>query len=299
MSKASAALTITEERTFSAQLGGRTVAGLAVAGAWEGFTKYTAANGTHLIVLDSDPTVFTGTPALLSTLGLLAEEHFVLIPRTTLPGGLAVEAFWYARYPASKGADGKLLHDISAKPWVNVTFEQAGDAAGAGGMQLVRESQELAVRHLICQQPENWTSGKVGEGSVYQGLHRGTVSSAQAADYKASDDERNWHVLPGGERVYGVAGNVWTWTHDDVQGDECGHVASRIASDSISLTTAPYPSKQKGMGYRTDGDSDWSGYALVRGGCWYDGDVAGVFRLGYTDPRGSRVYVGFRCTKPE
>jgi hypothetical protein len=299
MSKASAALTITEERTFSAQLGGRTVAGLAVADAWRGFTLYTNAVGAELIVLDAEQRVVTGTPALLSTLGLLADEHFVLIPRTTLPGGLVVEAFWYARYPASKGADGKLVHDISAKPWVNVNFDQAGAAAEAAGLQLVRETQELAVRHLICQQPENWTSGKVGEGSVYQGLHRGTVSSAQPADYKAGDDERNWHVLPGGERVYGVAGNVYTWTHDDVQGDERGLVAGRLKSDSISLTTAPYPSKEKGMGYRTVGDCDWSGLALFRGGFWYDGGDAGVFRLGCSRPRHSHVFVGFRCTKPE
>ncbi|RFP32453.1 hypothetical protein [Duganella sp. BJB476] len=298
MPKASAALTITEERTFSAQLGGRTVAGLAVADAWRGFTMYANAAGAHLIVLDAEQRVVTGTPALLSTLGLLSNEHFVLIPKTTLPGGLVVEAFWYARYPASKDAVGKLVHDISSKPWVNVNFEQAGTAAVEAGMQVARETQELAVRHLICLQPENWTSGNVGEGTVYQGLRRGTVSSAQAADHKANDDERNWHVLPGGERVYGVAGNIYTWTHDDVQGDERGLVAGRMKSDSISLTTAPYASKEKGMGYRTDGDCDWSGRALIRGGYWDGGDRAGVFYLGYSVPRDSLDFVGFRCTKP-
>jgi hypothetical protein len=263
-------------------------------------------------LLERDETVAARDAALAFRAGLSAfellptaeavkiavDEHFVLIPRTTLPGGLVVESFWYARYPASKGADGKLVHDISAKPWVNVSFDAAGAAAGAAGLQLVRESQELAVRHLICQQPENWTSGKVGEGSVYQGLHHGTVSSAQAADYQAAENERNWHALPGGERVYGVAGNVWTWAHDDVQGDARGLVADRMKADSISLTTAPYPSKQKGMGYRTSGGESWSGDALFRGGYWHDGDDAGVFNLSYTRPSLAYVYVGFRCTKP-
>lgn len=298
MTKASAALTITEERTFSAQLGGRTVAGLAVESAWNGFTKFSRADGAHLIVLDAEQRVITGTPALMLTLGLVADEHFVLIPRTTLPGGRIVESFWYARYPASKGADGKVAHDISAKPWVSVTFDAAGAAAEEAGLQLVRESQELAVRHLICQQPENWTSGKVGEGSVFQGLHRSSVSGAQAADYPAAENERNWHVLPGGERVYGVAGNFWTWAFDDVQGDEHGLVAGRMEADSISLTTAQYPSNTHGMGFRTSGDSDWSGFALIRGGCWRDGGNAGVFVLGCADPRGSGDRVGFRCTKP-
>jgi hypothetical protein len=229
---------------------------------------------------------------------IAVDEHSVLIPRTTLPGGLVVESFWYARYPASKGADGKLVHDISAKPWVNVSFADAGAAADAAGLQLVRESQELVVRHLICQEPENWTSGKVGEGSVYQGLHKGSVSSAQAADYQAAESERNWHVLPGGERVYGVAGNIWTWAHDDVQGDARGLVADRMKADSISLTTAPYPSKEKGMGYRTSGGESWSGLALLRGGYWRDGGDAGVFGLGYAHPSFELDFVGFRCTKP-
>ena len=84
MIKASAALNITEERTFSAQQGGRTVAGLTVADAWRGLTLYSRADGAHLIVLDAEQRVVTGTPALLSILGLLADEHFVLIPQTTL-----------------------------------------------------------------------------------------------------------------------------------------------------------------------------------------------------------------------
>lgn len=229
-------------------------------------------------------------------------EHFVLISETALPRAdgtsLVVPAFWYARYPASKGADGKLVHDISAKPWVSIDFTAANAAAEAAGLLVARETQELVVRHLICQQPENWTSGEVGKGSVYQGLHRGTVSCAQPADYAADEDERNWHVLPGGEKVYGVAGNIWTYSYDDVQGDARGLVAGRLASDSISLTTAPYPSNKKGMGYRTSGDDNWSGRALIRGGCWRDGDDAGVFRLGYVRPSLAYDGVGFRCTKP-
>jgi hypothetical protein len=228
--------------------------------------------------------------------------HFVLVQQTTLQRAdgtsLVVPAFWYARYPASKGADGKLVHDISAKPWVSITFDQAGAAAEAAGMQLARETQELVVRQLICQQPENWTSGKVGEGAVYQGLHRGTVSSGQAADYQAAENERNWHVLPGGERVYGVAGNIYTYAFDDVQGDARGLVAGRMESKSISLTTAPYPSKEKGIGWRTSGGESWSGFALVRGGYWFDGDDAGVFCLSCMHPSYAGDLVGFRCTKP-
>ncbi|NRR28863.1 DUF1566 domain-containing protein [Oxalobacteraceae bacterium] len=63
-------LRITEDRTFSAQLGKRTVSGLAVASAWEGFIKYTNATGAHLIVLDAEQRVVAGTASLMSQLGL-------------------------------------------------------------------------------------------------------------------------------------------------------------------------------------------------------------------------------------
>jgi hypothetical protein len=294
-----AALELIEERTFTARLHDRNITGLAVESSWEGFTKFRhATSGLHLIVLDGEKRVVTGSPALLSSLGLLVDEHFVTVPETTLPNGRVVPSFKYSRYPASKGADGKLVLSASAKPWININFSEAGAACEAAGYQLARESQELAIRLNVVQQDANWTGGKVGEGSVYQGLHLGTVSSAQAADYVSDNpDERSWHVLSTGEKVYGLAGNIWTWTFDDVQGNEKGLVAGHIETDSISLTSAPYPSREKGMGYRTDGGSDWSGNALVRGGYWSDEDDAGVFRLGDGWPDRRYGVVGFRCTK--
>jgi hypothetical protein len=230
------------------------------------------------------------------------DEHFVLIPETSLQrddgSWLVVPAFWYARYPASKGGAGQVVHDIGAKPWTNINFTDAASTCEAAGLQLARETQELVVRHLICQHPDNWTSGSVGEGSVHQGLHLGSVTCAQAASYPAASNERNWHVLPGGEKVYGVAGNIYTYVHDDVQGDERGLVKTSLPADSISLTTAPRPSMENGMGYRPDGARSWSGYALIRGGCWSDRGNAGVFALDDADPGDAVDRVGFRCTKP-
>lgn len=228
-----------------------------------------------------------------------AEDHFVTVPDTTLPDGRFVPSFKYAKYPCSKGLDGKIVFDASPKPWVNINYHDAALECHTQGYQLSRETQELAIRLNVAQQDSNWTGGKVGVGKVCQGLHKGTVSSAQAADYSSDDpEERSWHWLSNGERVYGLAGNIWTWTFDDVQGNDQGVVAGRIAADSISLTTAPYPSEKKGMGYRPSGGADWSGHALIRGGYWHSGDDAGVFYLDGGWPGGGGNSVGFRCTKP-
>ncbi len=297
MNRSAAALELIEERTFTARLHGCNITGLSVESTWEGLTKFRqSSSGQHLIVLMDEVRVISGSPGLMFSLGVLADEHFVTVPRTVLPNGRVVDEFQYGRYPASKGADGKLVLSVSAKPWVNIKHADAVAACEAAGYQLARESQELAIRHHICQQDANWTGGKVGHGKVYQGLHLNSVKSAQAADYVSCNSlERSWHQLATGERVYGLAGNVWTWTFDDVQGDEAG-LTRKIAADSPSLS-APYPSREMGMGYRPDGERDWSGLALVRGGCWGDGDYAGVFCLGSDWPGDAYDDVGFRCTK--
>jgi hypothetical protein len=84
---------------------------------------------------------------------------------------------------------------------------------------------------------------------------------------------------------------------DDVQGDENGLVAKAFASDSPSITKATYPSMEKGMGWRPDGGSNWSGDALVRGGYWGSESDAGVFCLSVVWPGIEDDGVGFRCTK--
>lgn len=226
-------------------------------------------------------------------------SDWVTVPETALPDGRVVPSFKYAKYPCSKGADGQIVLDASAKPWVNIKVADAASACESAGYRLTRETQELAIRLNVAQQDINWTGGKVGEGKIYQGIHKGKVSSAQTADYVSDDpEERSWHQLSNGERVFGLAGNVYTWAFDDVQGNDQGIVAGRIAKNSISLTTAPYPSREKGMGWRPDSEASWSGHALLRGGYWSSEDRAGVFNLLNDWPGDDGGSVGFRCTKP-
>ncbi len=215
---------------------------------------------------------------------------FVTVPETTLPSGLVVPSFQVSQYLCSQAKDGA--------PWVEVNYHGARDACERAGTRLIAETQALAIAHDIAQQDINWSGGKVGEGSIYQGLHKCSVSTAHGPSWEPDDaDERRWHDLSNGERIYDFAGNAFTWVFDDVQGDEQG-LTTKIAADSISLATAPYPSREKGMGWRPDGARDWSGGALIRGGYWVSRSGAGVFSLDYDWPVNELVSVGFRCTKP-
>jgi len=229
---------------------------------------------------------------------VMAQNEFITVPETTLPNGTVVPSFQVARYLSSKGPAGVPASNAANAPWVKISYHEAHKVCESAGMKLITETQALAIAWNISQQEENWSGGKIGKGKIYMGIHKGDVDESQAATYESSDsEERRWHVLSNGERIYDMAGNAFTWVFDDVQGDDSGLVADKIAANSISLTTAPFPSMKKGMGYRPDGARSWSGDALVRGGCWGSGGGAGVFYLNGGWPGDAIGVVGFRCTK--
>jgi hypothetical protein len=160
----------------------------------------------------------------------------------------------------------------------------------------------LAIAHDIANQDINWSGGKVGEGKVFQGLHRGTNSDAIGAVIESQDpSERRWHQLSNGEIVFDFAGNAFSWVFDDVQGDAEGIVAKTITKDSLSRAVALAAGadnwREKGLGWQPGGDARWSGAALVRGGYFCSEGYAGVFCLNLGSPGVRNVSVGFRCTK--
>ncbi|PRC92628.1 SUMF1/EgtB/PvdO family nonheme iron enzyme [Solimicrobium silvestre] len=223
-------------------------------------------------------------------------NEYVTVPETTLPNGTVVPAFKVGKYITGRENDA-LAITATAAPWVEINFADAQSEAEKAGLKLITETQYLAIAHNIAQQAINWTSGIVGEGSIFQGIRDYSVDEAQPGTYESEDaDERRWHELSTGERVFDFAGNCYTWIFDDVQGDENGIVAKAFAADSPSITTAPAPSYTKGMGWYPSAGCDLSSYALVRGGCWSSGDYAGVFLLNRDSPDYGNDDVGFRCT---
>lgn len=243
-------------------------------------------------------------PALARDLRAIAQEklqsinEFAPVPETTLPNGTVVPAFQVARYLSSKGA-GSIAQSIPfGEPWVDINYHDARKACEAAGAKLITELQWLAIAHDISQQDINWTGGKVGEGKLYQGLHKDSVNKAMPASFSSSDpEERRWHQLSNGERIYDFAGNAYSWAFDNLQGDDDGLIAKKFAKDSRSISNIPAKPEKKGVGWYPNAGTDWSGRALIRGGCWFSGSYAGVFSLFYVFPDRASGGVGFRCTK--
>lgn len=221
---------------------------------------------------------------------------FITVPEVTLPGGLVVPSFQVMQYIASRGPAGIPQSVAAEMPWVEINYTDARKACAVAGYDILAETRALAIAYDISQQGINWTGGKVGEGKIFQGIHKDNVSEAQAGTYESDDaEERRWHQLSNGERIYDFSGNCFTWVFDDVQGDENG-LTGKIAADSISITTAPAKSQKNGVGWYPEGGANWSGFALIRGGYWGDSS-AGVFNLNYDYPGFRFDHVGFRCTK--
>jgi len=224
-------------------------------------------------------------------------NEFVTVTETVLPGGTVVPSFQVGKYATSKSDDGLAIVTAGRKPWHSISHTESIEAARQAGFNLITETQYLAIAYQISQQDENLTGGKVGQGEIFRGLHRGSVYKAQDGLYESTNtNERRWHVLANGERVYDFSGNIYSWVFDDVQGDENGVINKPFAEDSPTKTTAPYPSDTHGVGDTWLGE-DWSGYALVRGGCWGSRGNAGVFCVDCDDPSRRRDIVGFRVTK--
>jgi hypothetical protein len=227
-----------------------------------------------------------------------AIDLFVTVPETTLPNGQVVPSFQVGQYLCSLAADGKAAVTAEGEPFVEVDYDTARRACANAGYALITETQALALAYNVSQVAANWIGGVVGVGSLKQGLRYSTYEGKPGSFVSDNADEDRWFVLSNGERVCDVAGNLFTWVFDDVQGNDRGIVARAFTPESSSVSTSPYASREKGAGWQPSKTADWSGGALFRGGYWCSEAYAGVFHLGFGWPDYRGDDVGFRCTKP-
>lgn len=234
----------------------------------------------------------------------LIPGNFVRVPETVLPDGTVVPAFMVDQYHATRRCDGT--------PWVSVDYHSARQAAEHAGLHLITETQYLAIAYNLAQQGVNWTGWKVGEGRLFQGIRKHGIKEVQPHDYQPEDgDERRWHELSTGERIYDFAGHVSSWVFDDVQGDEFGvpahnstkgtsYISAKSPSHTVyDLCNAMHDMKRSG-GRRPLKGVGFSGQAITRGGAYESENSAGIFAFGLAPVAFEQGFanVGFRCTKP-
>lgn len=296
---------LTEKRILSGKISGLTLHGLEIESEWNGLTKLVHPDtGVYLIVMREEGLIVDGTPSvidqLLAPIAPRAESGYINIPGRTITIGkysIDVAPFSVAQYMNCVDADGKAYVSETETPRVKINFAKSKAACELAGGGMIRGSQHLAIAMDIMSVAEKWSGGKVGEGILRRGLHRGTVSGAQPNNYVSPHaDENRWFVLPDGQRICDFAGHLYTYMIDDIHGTPDG-LTGKIPADSPYLKIASEFSQAQGMGYRPDGARDWSGHALIRGSCWNSGDGSGVFYLSIGWPDRGYDVVGVRCTK--
>jgi hypothetical protein len=224
-------------------------------------------------------------------------NEFVKMPGAKLRSGRYVPPFEVGKYACAK-VDGLAAVTADGEPWNWINYRGAIAACEAAGFHLITESQWLSLAQNIAKQDANWTGGKVGKGNLYQGIRGSIVSQPQPGTFEPLPGERRWFVLSTGERIYDVAGNIYSWVFDDIQGDACGLLANRIAPTSPTATTAPFEALQRGVGFYPAVTRNLPGKAVVRGGAVNVGDACGIFHWNFADPEQGGMAAGFRASRP-
>jgi hypothetical protein len=294
---------LTKRTTYTAEISGRTLAGLEKESEWNGQIKLVQPEtGLFLIVMPKVGLIVDGSESLIDELlAPTVEPGYVHIPGRTIKIGnysIEVAPFSVAQLMGCVDADGKAYVSETEKPRVNINYYKSVEACKLAGGGLIRGSQHIAIGMDIMSVDANWSGGKVGEGILRRGLHRGTVSGAQPGTYVSPHaDENRYFLLPDGSSIRDYSGHIFSWMFDDIHGDANG-LTGKIPADSPYLTFAAQFTREQGIGWLPSLPCDWSGRALIRGGCWYSGGVAGVFSLDGGWPVGGGRNVGFRSTKP-
>lgn len=228
------------------------------------------------------------------------ENQFVTVPARTLKCGIAVAEFRVAKYMAAIGADGSVTVNADAVPTTRMSYDKGLAVLLAAGLPMLTLTQSAALAEDVASVGENWSGGEVGKGELMRGLHLGTVRGPVNGHYVSPHEaEIREFKLSNGETVFDVAGLLYTHLFDDVHGDARGLVVTEsFPENSPVVCGAPAPSGEQGVGYYPDAGEDWSGRALLRGGCWSSVSLAGAFYLYYVWPDYDYYRVGFRCTKP-
>lgn len=150
-------------------------------------------------------------------------------------------------------------------PVVNVTWREASAYAQWRGKRLPTEAEwEYAAR-----------GGNRSRGYKFSG----SDSLAEVGWYLKNSKEQTHPVgtkKPNELGIFDMSGNAYEWCSD-------WSSETYYASSPVDNPAGPATGYEK----------------VIRGGCWYDGDIAGtrVAHRGSFDPQDTFMYMGFRCAR--
>lgn len=216
----------------------------------------------------------------------------------------------------------------SGAPIAAVTYQDAVkySKSTCEGCHLMTEAQWMTIAENILSVPSNWTSGKVGEGSIYAGHtddspRKGLSASSDDEGYVGTGDsapslQRRTLKLSNGEVIWDFTGNVWEFTESKnisgrlglanlVYGSwqdaySIGSLAKDVAPSGVALSdTTNWLSHNNSLqlyNYTYNSKDEQDG--LVRGG-FYGTKDCGSMLTPYLNPapKGHFTGIGFRVVR--
>lgn len=209
-------------------------------------------------------------------------------------------------------------------PIANINQPTAASYCASIGAHLITNNEWQTIAWNAENVAQNWSGGAVGSGYVYSGHNDNAPADALEASPDDSDgyygetntggNQRRTLTLSNGSVVWDLAGNVWEWTNDTIEGanQPYGGTPGFTWREYNGITNWGTMSEQtagplnstwsstQGIGeIYSDGTSgNTTVYGFRRGASWGSGANAGVevLVLNYT-PGNSGNGLGFRCVR--
>ncbi|NRA63881.1 MAG: hypothetical protein HRU19_05325 [Pseudobacteriovorax sp.] len=265
---------------------------------------------------DQPPTAISTQEALLG-----CPENYTPVlagdPTTNAP------PFCVATYEMKQGADDKPVSQAAGRPWVAITKSDAMDRCAdlGDGYSLMTNDQWMAIARTIELNPENWSSGRVNEGSINRGhsdnspaqslqasvnRREACFETEQTCSHVAWDSQKRTHVLTFNHIIWDFAGNVHE--HVDWQVDTSDKASPQNAWTELNSTlpTQSMPAisylptnldlnRSHGIGGYFPGRNDQGG-TVQRGGSYGDNANTGIYALALDLAIDAmHTVTGFRC----
>lgn len=206
-------------------------------------------------------------------------------------------------------------------PWTAINYSTAVTRAGQAcdECHLITNAEWLTIAHNLINVDSNWSGGAVGSGRIYSGHN----DNAPAASIAASTNDANGYTntgtssgfqrrtltLSNGEVIWDFAGNVSEWIAGTFRGGQPG-VSSGSSTEwkdfdvAGAITPNPFPSfgtpaaanwtSAQGIGQAVTSVYNTEQRAVIRGGAYNSGAVAGVFGFGTQLLTNANATTGFR-----